>query len=180
MVVKVASGKATSSNEVVVWKNSYSVGIPLIDSQHKELISLTNKLYRSCMKSKEYSKEVFLGVIRGAVDYVGYHFSTEEKIMERVRYPAYGVHKKEHADFVREVLKAVDQLSRDNDYNPLNFVHYLKDWILTHIAVSDTAMGKHLIVLKQQGTLQNMTLKVKQVDHVGEGGCSVQKRFVIG
>lgn len=179
MVVNAAAGKGnTSSNDVVLWKNSYSVGIPLVDAQHKELINLTNKLYRSCMKGREHSKEVFMGVIRGAVEYVGYHFSTEEKIMERVNYPGFTAHKKEHTDFVREVLRAVDDLNKDTTYNPLAFVHYLKDWILTHIAVSDTAMGQYLLNLKRQGSLQTMTMKVKQVTQTGESG-EGQKRLVL-
>ena len=151
-------------NEIVTWQNSYSVGIPLIDSQHKELVDLTNRLYRSCLKSRDSSKEVFMQVLHGAVGYVGYHFSTEEKVMERVSYPGFSAHKKEHTDFVREVLKTVDDLTNSVYINPLNFVKYLKDWILTHIAVSDTALGKHLINLKRVGSLNDITLKVKSVD----------------
>jgi hemerythrin len=148
---------------IVTWHKSYSVNIPLIDAQHVELINLTNKLYRSCLKGREHSKEVFMDVLHSAVDYVGYHFSTEEKIMERVGYPGYSTHKREHTNFVREVLKTVDDLSKGINTNPLSFVTYLKDWVLTHIAVSDAALGRHLIQLKQQGTLQNITLRVKQV-----------------
>ncbi|MDR2211133.1 MAG: bacteriohemerythrin [Spirochaetaceae bacterium] len=150
-------------DEIVTWHKSYSVNIPLIDAQHKELINLTNKLYRSCLQGRDHSKNVFMEVFRGAVDYVGYHFSTEEKVMERVGYPGYAAHKKEHADFVKAVLKTADELSRGVNPNPLGFVHYLKDWVLTHIAVSDTLLGKHLISLRQQGELQKITLRVKQV-----------------
>ena len=153
-----------AANEIVTWQRSYSVGIPLIDSQHMELVNLTNRLYRSCLKDRDSSREVFMQVLHGAVGYVGYHFSTEEKIMERVKYPGFGDHKKGHSDFVREVLSTVNDLSNNVYVNPLNFVKYLKDWILTHIAVSDTALGKYLIDLKRIGTLNDITLKVKSVD----------------
>ena len=152
-----------ADNEIVTWQKSYSVNIPLVDSQHMELVNLTNKLYRSAMKGRDQSKETFMGVLRGAVDYVGYHFSTEEKIMERVGYPGFSAHKKEHTDFVREVLKSVNEFSQGNLFNPLPFIKYLKDWVLTHIAVSDAAMGNYLVNLKRSGDLQNITLKVKQV-----------------
>ena len=152
------------ANEIVIWQKSYSVNIPLIDAQHIELVDLTNKLYRSCLKDRDSSKEVFMQVLHRAVGYVGYHFSTEEKVMERVSYPAFAAHKQEHSDFVREVLKTVDDLNKGSYVNPLNFVKYLKDWILTHIAVSDTALGKHLVNLKRSGSLNDITLKVKSVD----------------
>jgi hemerythrin len=158
------------NTDIVNWHNSYSINIPLIDAQHKELIRLTNTLYHSCMRGRNQSRDVFLKVLRGAVDYTGYHFSTEEMIMERIIYPAYSIHKKEHTDFVREVLKIVEELSKGINYNPLTFVNYLKDWVLTHIAVSDTKLGRHLVMLKQQGSLQKITLRVKQVSN----------RYVIG
>jgi hemerythrin len=151
--------------DIVTWHKSYSVNIPLIDAQHMELVNLTNRLYRSCMTGRENTKETFMNVLRGAVDYVGYHFSTEEKVMERVSYPGYGTHKREHNTFVLDVLKAVDDLSKGVNYNPLAFVTYLKDWVLTHIAVSDTALGQYLVNLKRKGSLQNITLKVKQVSN---------------
>ncbi|GHV85498.1 hypothetical protein AGMMS50230_11060 [Spirochaetia bacterium] len=151
--------------DIVTWQKSYSVNIPLIDVQHMELINLTNKLYRSCMNGRDNSKEMFMTVLRGAIDYVGYHFSTEEKVMERVAYPGYGNHKQEHNTFVLDVLKSVDNLAKTDKYNPLAFVTYLKDWVLTHIAVSDKELGQYLLGLKKQGTLQNITLRVKQVSN---------------
>ncbi|MDR1902701.1 MAG: bacteriohemerythrin [Treponema sp.] len=158
------------SDKIVSWHTSYSISIPLIDTQHKELINLTNKLYQSCMEGRDKSRDVFMEVLRGAVDYVGYHFGTEEKVMERVSYPGYGAHKKEHTNFVKEVLKTADDLSKGINPNPLGFVYYLRDWVLTHIAVSDTLLGQYLVKLRQQGHLQNITLRVKQV----------ADRFIIG
>ncbi|MDR0474330.1 MAG: bacteriohemerythrin, partial [Treponema sp.] len=96
-----------ASKEIVTWQNSYSVNVPLIDAQHRELINLTNKLYKNCFKDKNTSKQVFIDVLRGAVGYVGYHFSTEEKIMQRVNYHDFSAHKREHINFTKEVLRIV-------------------------------------------------------------------------
>jgi hemerythrin len=153
-----------AANEIVQWHSSYSIGIPLIDVQHRELINLTNKLYEGCMAGREVSKTVFLKTIRGAVDYVGYHFSTEEKIMERVSYPyaEYTAHKQQHKDFVREVLREVDDFSSGKKFTPNAFVYFLKDWVLTHIAVTDKKLGEYLVNLKRQGGLKGMTIQIRQ------------------
>jgi len=151
-------------DDIVTWHQSYSVSIPLIDAQHVELIKLTNRLYRSCLTDRDTSKEVFMEVLHAAVNYVGYHFSTEENIMKKVCYPEFGAHKIQHTDFVREVLKTVDDIQNDIYINPLNFVKYLKDWILTHIAVTDSALGKYLVMLKNRGVLNSITLKIKNID----------------
>jgi hemerythrin len=156
-----------AGDKIVDWHSSYSVGIPLVDEQHKELINLTNKLYQGCMTGREVSKQVFLQTIRGAVDYIGYHFTTEEKIMIRINYPGYGTHKKEHTDFVKEVLSKIDDFNSGKIFTPNAFVHYLKDWVLTHIAVCDKKMGDFLIEMKKDGSLGKMTLKVKQDSSTG-------------
>jgi len=148
--------------EIVTWQNSYSVGIKLVDEQHRELIRLTNKLFASCMAGKGRSQDTFQDVIRAVVDYVGYHFGTEEKVMERITYPDYKEHKQEHADFVREVLIKVGEFNSGKIFVPLTFVYYLRDWILHHIAVCDKKMGEYLLMMHKSGELRKITLLVKK------------------
>ena len=148
--------------KVVQWQNTYSVGIKLIDEQHMELITLTNKLFNNIMAGRERSRTTFLSTIHDAVDYVGYHFSTEEKVMERINYPDYLEHKKEHSTFVREVFNKVEEFKAGKVLAPLTFVYFLRDWVLHHIAVNDKKMGDYLIALQRSGELQKMTLNVRK------------------
>ena len=147
---------------IVTWQNSYSVGIKLIDDQHKELVKLTNQLFNNCLAGREQSMTAFLETIHEAVDYVGYHFGTEEKVMERVNYPELAKHKSEHVDFVREVFSKVEDFTDGKVLTPLAFVYFLRDWVLNHIAVCDKKMADYLLALKRSGALHNITLKVKR------------------
>lgn len=155
-----------SEDMIVKWQDAYSVGIKVIDEQHMKLVKLTNKLFNSCVSGQERTKSdtVFLEVINEVIDYVGYHFSTEEKVMERINYPAYKVHKQEHFNFVKDVLVRVEEFNAGKINAPLSFVYYLRDWILNHIAVNDKKLGKHLLEMKKNGTLQQVVLKVKKND----------------
>ena len=148
--------------KIVQWQSTYSVGIKLVDEQHMELIKLTNKLFNNCMAGREKSRATFLSTIHSAVDYVGYHFSTEEKLMERINYPHFIAHKKEHATFVREVFNKVEEFKTNKVLAPLTFVYFLRDWVLHHIAVNDKKMGDYIIALQKNGELQKMTLRVKK------------------
>ena len=151
-------------NSIVNWRPSYSIGINLIDEQHKKLINLTNRLFRSCMsgQGQENSRSIFIDTLHVAVDYVGYHFGTEEKIMERVNYPQFKEHKKQHTDFVKEVFIKVDDLNSGKYPNPISFVYFLKEWVLHHIAVRDKKMGEYLLALRESGELRKITVKVKE------------------
>jgi hemerythrin len=141
---------------LIKWEDRYSVGINLIDDQHKELIHLTNELYQGCLAGNGEAEGFFFKTIRGVLDYTKFHFSTEEKLMENVRYPHYAEHKKQHEDFVVQVLNDVKSFQEGKKFVPNNFVRYLKDWILSHIALTDTLYAKYIMDLKKQGTLGNV------------------------
>jgi hemerythrin len=127
-----------SSDDVLVeWDDKYSVGIQLIDDQHKELVTLTNTLYRGCRTGVETAKTYFMGAIHGAVEYVKYHFAVEEKLMEGFDYPILDAHKREHREFIRKIFQDVKSFQEGKKFVPNTFVRYLKDWILSHIAVMD-------------------------------------------
>jgi hemerythrin len=141
-------------NEVFVeWEDRYSVGIPAIDRQHKELLNITNDLYNACQLGDEAAREHFMNVIHRAVEYVKFHFSAEEQIMERIKFPESAEHKKQHESFVKRVLENVGEFESGKKFVPNTFVRFLKDWILTHIAMSDQKYHTYIIELKQRGSL---------------------------
>ena len=124
-------------NNLVEWDDRYSTGIDLIDKQHQELLGLTNDLYRSCQAGEESSNETFRKIAHATVDYVKYHFSAEERLLEEIDYPRAAEHKTQHASFVKRVLADVKNFETGKHLVPHNFARYLRDWILTHIAIHD-------------------------------------------
>jgi hemerythrin len=145
--------------QIVEWDERYALGIPLIDSQHKKLIEITNKLYMGCLKGDEAAKLYFMKAVREAVDYVKYHFAAEEKLFERIGYPAAADHKKQHEEFIKEILREIGTFKEGRKFVPNMFVRYLRDWILTHIAVSDKLYADYI---KNRGAYTNMNVSVRQ------------------
>jgi hemerythrin len=140
---------------LVEWEDRYSVGIELIDDQHKELFNLTNTLYEGCLAGDEAARSYFMETVHGTVDYVKYHFTAEEKMLEKVKYPNFAEHKKEHEGFVKKILEDVESFQGGRKFVPNVFVRYLKDWILTHIAIQDKKYAEYILNLKKQGLLNN-------------------------
>jgi hemerythrin len=149
------------SNDFIPWSDRYRLGIPLIDEQHKKLIDMTNTLYEGCRGGDETAKAYFLRTIHEAVDYVRFHFTTEEKILERISYPDLEAHKKEHEDFVKEIIRQVQAFQEGKQFVPNIFVRYLRDWVFTHIAVSDKQYAVYLVEMKKQGALFNLAMKAQ-------------------
>ena len=82
----------TDDKDLIRWDPKFTLGIPLIDEQHKHLVELCNKLYTEVMESRlKYEKDnntqwqnALAGTLKECVNYVATHFSSEEKLMKLV------------------------------------------------------------------------------------------------
>ena len=137
----------------VTWRDSYSIGIKVVDDQHKYLLELTNQLYYACAGDGGVIEDKFRDTVQSAVEYVGVHFATEEKLMDRTNYPDSVVHKNEHKMFVQKVLESVKAFEEGKNYTPNAFVRFLREWILDHVAMVDKKFGDYLVAMKKEGRL---------------------------
>lgn len=128
-----------SERTLIDWDERYSVGIPLIDEQHRGLVQMANELYEGCTQGEEAARAYFSSVIKKAVAYVKEHFATEERMLQEAGYPDFQVHKKQHEEFIRTILEQVKAFQEGRKFVPNHFARYLRDWTLEHIAVSDRA-----------------------------------------
>jgi hemerythrin len=123
--------------ELIMWDDKYSVGVDLLDAQHKHLIEMSNTLYTACIKDSGEAKHHFMEIIHASLEYVRTHFSTEEQIMEKIGYPGLSRHKKEHENFIHHILINAKEFEEGSSGAPSSLARYLKDWILSHIAIED-------------------------------------------
>ena len=135
MTIKTAT--FTSSKNHVSWSNSYSMRVKLIDDQHKGLLNFVNDLFNHASGNEKEERAYFADVIQQAVQYIKEHFQAEEKLMIETKFPGYADHKKVHDEFTLTVIKAVKDFEAGKRLVLEKFAYFLKDWVLTHIAVMD-------------------------------------------
>ena len=138
-------------------------GIPIIDTQHANLVRITNNLRMSCLVSSENANSRFIRAVQEAAEYVQYHFSTEEKLMSLLGYPGYSEHKTEHSDFVWEVLSRAKQFQDGQNLVPEKFVYFLSEWIRAHIGVSDKEFAEYFLTMKNHGKLKLILSRMNQI-----------------
>lgn len=129
------------------WKDSYSVGIELVDEQHKHLFKLGNsalELIKSDL-SLDKSDEI-IQLIDDLIQYTKFHFSNEESYMVKISFPLYNSHKKEHDAFIKKI-NSIDtaSLSVNQQKQITDLVGFLLNWILTHILENDKLLTKAII-----------------------------------
>ena len=143
----------------ITWDISYATGIPLIDSQHRELVNLTNQLYNACRGGNEKAGSAFKEAMSAMVEYVRFHFSTEQKLLERINYPDYKKHKMMHDTLIKDILEAAQNYHEGKKFVPNQFVRTLKEWVFGHIAVYDKNYSFYVHEQKRKGLLTDKQLE---------------------
>jgi len=126
-----------------VWQDSYSVGVKVLDEDHKKLIGIVNELHDGILAGK--SREALGPVLDRLVQYTKTHFGREEDYFTKTKYPEAAAHKREHD----ELLKRAGELQQR--YNEgatsmlsLETMGLLKGWLSHHISGNDKAYSAHL------------------------------------
>ena len=140
----------------IEWDARLILGIPLIDKQHEKLVQLTNNLHLACLQSTETASAGFMAAVREAVNYVQQHFTTEEKMMLLFDFPEFTAHKGKHEGFVIEFLTQTQKFINRRHLAPNRFVYFLKDWILSHIAVNDKVFAEFVLQTRQHEKLEQL------------------------
>jgi hemerythrin len=136
---------------LIPWESKYALGVKIIDDQHKRLFALTNELYEKCRLGENAVHDQFIKTLHSMVDYVMVHFSTEEKIMEQIHYPKIAEQKEQHAAFTMKIIEESKRFGSGKHGVPLDLVHFLRDWIVSHIAVFDQVLANYIHQLKKSG-----------------------------
>lgn len=127
---------------LIEWKDEYSVGVPAIDQEHRELIGLINELY-TCVSATGTDITVldFLGELYARI---AAHFALEEKIMREADYDEYRDHKGDHERLLDDIRDLMDDYE-DGDYVDVErFGKRLDDWFSEHFRTRDARLHKRL------------------------------------
>ncbi len=120
---------------IVSWKPEYSVGINIIDAQHKKLIETINML--SDAINKHEAKSALSEVLNRLIEYATFHFELEEKYMIEFKYPGYDEHKKEHNYCTDSVLGFMKKFEAGEQMLPVEMLDFLVDWLHAHMLEID-------------------------------------------
>jgi hemerythrin len=123
------------------WLDSYSVGIPSIDADHKLLVSLVNDVVTAI--EAHHGRDVMNDALIRLIEYTAHHFEREEEAMDACHFPGLEAHRALHDRLIRTVLRLLLRY-RNNELEPLELAEFLMDWLITHILEEDRKLGAHL------------------------------------
>ena len=129
----------------IVWDDRFSVGIALIDEQHKMLIQRVNDLSKAIEMNQSVSEIV--RVLGFLMEYTNFHFSTEEKHMIENDYPGLNHHRTQHEEFKTTLNHLIRDFEEEGATKALadSLNTFFTNWLVTHFQEVDLEFGKFLL-----------------------------------
>lgn len=121
----------------MTWNDNLSLGVPNIDRQHKKMCDNIDKLYAACLERKGVTE--VLNILNFLETYTIEHFSAEESLQLKIKYPKYQQHKSAHHEFIELVSLLRNEINTSGASVPLviKLNKSLSTWLVHHIMSVD-------------------------------------------
>ena len=128
-------------NVFIVWKPEYNLGIPIVDEQHRGIVTTINSLYYGMQQG--HGENMLRPVIGMMTEYTRIHFEVEEHFLGLCEFPGLDEHRGLHNELTQALSKIGQKSLGDQD--PQEFLGFLKEWWLHHICNRDRVFREYLI-----------------------------------
>jgi hemerythrin-like metal-binding protein len=130
------NGTPNEKPPFMTWTEEMSVGVKVLDEDHKILIGLLNELHDGIESGR--TRGALESVIDKMFRYTRTHFAREEKLFAQTGYPGTEAHKAEHERLIRRTvgLQARFESGQSRELS-LEAMAFLQKWLTDHIMGSD-------------------------------------------
>ena len=131
------------------WIEELEIGDKVIDKQHQELVIAYNKLLTVCNSQlARYDKDAeILKMLDFLCVYTIQHFSDEEMLMLRCKFPEFEKHREIHEEFKQRAYLLVEKFKEWGGYSD-TFALILRSqvglWLIEHIKNDDSKIAEYL------------------------------------
>ena len=117
------------------WRSEIELGHPLIDAQHRKLLSLGEAVVEPLINSKEHQPGATQ--LQALIDFAQEHFAFEESLMRTAGYPENELHAKFHTSLLAELNAYCAKVQQGQNTNPAGLISFLWNWLVLHIDSAD-------------------------------------------
>ena len=126
----------------MVWHEKYETGNRVVDDEHKEIFRLVQRVIDAAFDNREEKIETTIDFL---ANYTVNHFKHEEELMDESDYPETDIHKKQHSDFVQQVVSLRERVKNETDSakSNIDINNVIVNWLTDHVLGSDKLMASH-------------------------------------
>jgi len=123
----------------IKWLEDFSVQNEEIDNQHKKWIAIYNKAHDQMMGNISIDNKSNIGkeALKEMINYGKYHFTSEEKFMEEIKFAGIERHKDIHRTLVQKLSDLDKQIQQGTHVLNTEIMKIIETWIVDHIINED-------------------------------------------
>lgn len=135
--------------QVFQWNACLETGLTEIDRQHRHLVELINA-FGALLVHDDVTTVDIEKLLTELVDYAGYHFNEEEKLMNQKAVDPQFVeqHKQEHQGFLQEVTLLHQTGIRGSEQTGIPLFDFLLNWLTYHVLGLDMSMARQISAIE--------------------------------
>ncbi|MDH3237238.1 MAG: bacteriohemerythrin [Deltaproteobacteria bacterium] len=128
----------------IKWDESLSIGVELIDEQHKKWIEHIQNV-QAAIEARRGMPQI-ANTLDFLINYTQFHFSTEEKSMSETGYSELENHRAKHEELKGTLDNLIEDFREDGVTEKLSEAigTFLDNWLRNHIRVVDQAFAAFL------------------------------------
>jgi hemerythrin len=126
----------------LVWSKILSVGVEEIDEDHRKLVGIFNTLGHAV--GDRESAEYLAATLDELINCTVWHFSHEERLMLKYKYPEREEHKAEHRELIESAKELQQKLLQADESVADQEILFLERWLTGHILTTDMRLGTYL------------------------------------
>lgn len=126
----------------IAWSRILSVGVDEIDDDHRRLIAIFNELNRAAAGGE--SADYLAATLDELINCTIWHFSHEERLMLKHRYPGMAEHQAAHRELIEAAREWQASLAQAGYALADGEIAFLDRWLTEHILTVDQRLGSFL------------------------------------
>lgn len=126
----------------IVWTELYSVGVPSLDCQHRQLVNTINQLASASMA--DTNSELIASALEAMVMHAELHFKHEEALLDAAGYTGLLTQRRLHRAFIERVNAFRSGEGARGGFMTRKMELFLREWFVDHILREDMAYAELL------------------------------------
>jgi len=126
----------------IEWSEDLSVGFIEIDKDHQQLVNLLNDFTEEIENNGPRS--AIEDSLEELVEYTGWHFRHEERLMQEHGYEEMKEHQVEHKTLTDAASEIMTKYEGGDDSVLEGLIPFLQEWVANHIQETDKKLGAFL------------------------------------
>jgi len=127
----------------ILWTNDLATGNGQIDSEHKQLIKAASELMEACGQGR--GRQEIGHAVEFLSNYTKTHFTHEEELQQKFRFPGYAAHRSWHQSYIREIEAVMEKLKTEGPtIAVVAEVNMKLSQLLTHIKTADLKLAQYI------------------------------------